>query len=108
MHQYLKIRPDDATAHFNLAMLLRNDEARAEFERSIVLAPAQTDSYVELADFDALQGQYAQAIDKHTAVLARALEHNGALAELETVYYLNNMYAESEPVLAHSVQVAPR
>lgn len=109
---YLGKCPGDATAHFGLghllAMLLRNDEARVEFDRSIRLAPNQTESYVELAELDALAGRYDLAIPTYMRVLSRAPEHGRALAGLGTALYRQRSYAEAEPILRHAVKLQPK
>jgi len=54
IREYLKQRPEDATAHYGLGrilrMLERTEEAKTEFERSVEIVPAQTESYYELGD----------------------------------------------------------
>jgi tetratricopeptide (TPR) repeat protein len=48
MRAYLMARPEDATAHYGLGRILqitqRSDEAKAEFERSIALAPNRSEA----------------------------------------------------------------
>jgi Flp pilus assembly protein TadD len=54
LRAYLKVRAEDATAHYGLGrllhMLLRNDEAKAELQESIALRPVQSGSYYELGE----------------------------------------------------------
>ena len=62
MRAYLKARPGDATAHYGLGRILEmtqhSDAAKAEFERSIALAPNQAESYYQIGQMALDHGDY--------------------------------------------------
>jgi tetratricopeptide (TPR) repeat protein len=76
MRAYLQARPEDATAHYGLGRILqitqRVDDAKAEFERSIELAPNQAESYYQIGQMALDNGDYALARQE----CRKALEHD--------------------------------
>ena len=79
-------RPDDAGAHFNLAMALaelhRPTEAIARFDQALALKPDHAPSWFSRGD--ALQGEtrYAEAIESYQRALALQPGMAGALANM--------------------------
>jgi Tfp pilus assembly protein PilF len=62
MRAYLKVRPDDATAHYGLGRILQMMQhtaaAKDEFERSIALAPNQAESDYQIGQMALDHGDY--------------------------------------------------
>src|SRR6202012_1344143 len=96
LRAYLAKRPEDASAHFGLGKVLalqqRSAEARAEFERSIQLQPAQTESYYELGQLELELQHDAQANPLFQKVLSRDATHGGALTGMGIIAFRNKDY----------------
>lgn len=111
LREYLKARPEDATAHYGLGQLLhmlaRDDEAKAEFERSIALQPRQTGSYYQLGEIAAEQGQNDPAKSYYDQVLALAPQHGGALTGLGILAFRAKDYPAAEKYLQSAILYAP-
>jgi tetratricopeptide (TPR) repeat protein len=111
LRAYLKVRPDDATAHYGLGRLLhmvaRNDEARVELERSIALHPRQSESYYELGEVALDLHQDAEAKAEYEKVLAVAPQHGGALTGMGILAFRAKDYAAAEKYLRTAVMYAP-
>lgn len=108
---YLAACPDDASAHYGMGHLLqmqqRNDEAAAQFNRSIKLQPVQTESYYQLGQMalDQQHGKEARAMFERT--LARAPNHGGALTGLGIVAFRQGNYASAAASLLSAVAASP-
>jgi tetratricopeptide (TPR) repeat protein len=111
LRAYLTKRPEDASAHFGLGKVLevdqRTTEARAEFERSIQLQPAQTESYYELGQLELEMQHDAQAAPLFQKVLARDPTHGGALTGMGIIAFRSKDYTQAEQYLARAEQAAP-
>ena len=111
LRAYLAARPDDASAHFGLGKVLevaqRTTEARAEFERSIQLQPAQTESYYELGQLELEMQHDAQAAPLFQKVLARDATHGGALTGMGIIAFRSKDYAQAQQYLARAEKTAP-
>ena len=111
LRAYLAKRPEDASAHFGLGKVLeaaqRTTDAREEFERSIQLQPAQTESYYELGQVELEVQHDAQAAPLFQKVLARDATHGGALTGMGIIAFRSKNYAEAEQYLARAEKTAP-
>jgi tetratricopeptide (TPR) repeat protein len=111
MLAYLKLHPDDASAHYGLGRIyqlgLQFDKARAEFQHSIDLQPVQTEAWYQLGDIALGQGDFAQAIQAFSKTLARDPKHGGALAGTGHAYFRQKQYAQAEVFLERAVAAAP-
>ena len=85
----------------------RTTEARAEFERSIQLEPAQTESYYELGQIELEVQHDSQAAPLFEKVLARDATHGGALAGMGIIAFRSKDYAQAEQYLARAEKTAP-
>ena len=111
LRSYLAKRPEDASAHFGLGKVLevgqRTTEARGEFERSIQLQPAQTESYYELAQLELEMQHDSQAAPLFEKVLVRDATHGGALTGMGIIAFRSKDYTQAEQYLARAEQAAP-
>lgn len=111
MNAYLKLRPNDATAHYGLGRIeqmgLRFDEARAEFQASIRLAPQQTEAWFQLGEIALRQNQSDEALADFGKTLARNPKHGGALAGSGQACFQLKRYAEALSWLDQAVAAAP-
>ncbi len=111
MRGYLRIKPDDATAHYGLGHILQQAQqpgpAVAEFEKSVALMPAQTESYYQLGQLALEGGDYERAIDREAHVLACNPHHGGALVVTGTAWFRLKQYDKAAGVLAQAVTDAP-
>lgn len=111
MVAYLKLRPQDASAHYGLGRVYRQglqfDKACAEFERSIELQPRQTEGYYELGDAELAQGKYAEAMVNLTRTLERNSKHGGALTDEGIVYFKQKQYEKAITTLQQAIAAAP-
>jgi Flp pilus assembly protein TadD len=111
LRKYLVKRPEDASAHFGLGKVLqaaqRGPDARAEFERSIQLQPAQTESYYELGRLELEVQHDGQAAELFQNVLARDAKHGGALTGMGIIAFRSKDYAQAEQYLARAEKTAP-
>ena len=111
MTAYLKLRPDDASAHFGLGRIdqigLDFDDARAEFQESIRLQPQQTEAWFQLGQIAMQQNHFDEALVDFTRTLARNPKHGGALAGSGQACYRLKRYAEALTWLDEAVAAAP-
>jgi tetratricopeptide (TPR) repeat protein len=111
MQAYLKLRPEDAGAHYGLGRVyqlgLQFDKAKAEFGRSIALQPVQTEAYYQLGDIALGQGDFDEAIAEFRKTLERDPKHGGALAGTGQAYFKQKQYAPAEAFLQRAVAAAP-
>ena len=111
LRQYLKLFPDDASAHYGLGKLLhilaRDDEAQVELRRSLELQPQQTESYYELGDIELGRHQNDAAVALFEKALERNANHGGALAGMGIVAYRMKDYAKAEGYLKSAIVCAP-
>ena len=111
LRAYLKIRPEDSTAHYGLGrllhMLLRNDEAMEEFGRSVELQPRQSESYFEMAEIAREANQPDVARQRYDTVLSQAPHHGGALTGLGILEFQAHNYLSAEKDLHDAVTYAP-
>jgi len=110
LRAYLKVRAEDATAHYGLGrllhMLLRNDEAKAELQESIALRPVQSGSYYELGEVALEQNEINEAKSNYEKVLAVAPHHGGALTGMGVLAYRAKDYVAAEGYLKSAVLYA--
>src|SRR5207248_4321124 len=106
-----QLKPGDASAHYGLGKLLhmeaRDEEARAELQRSIALQPHQTESYYELGGIELDLQHNGQAAALFQKVLERNPKHGGALAGMGLIAYREKGYAKAEAWLKAAVVHAP-
>lgn len=111
MQAYLKLKPDDASAHFGLGRIyqigLQLDKAKEEFARSIQLQPVQTEAYYELGDIALKQADAAGALAQFEKTLARDPRHGGALEGAGEANFKLKRYEEARGFLERAVAVAP-
>src|SRR4029077_20885454 len=88
-------------------VLLKDDDAKAELERSIALQPRQSGSYYELGDIALQQNQDSEAKDNFLKVLAMAPHHGGALTGLGVLAFRAKNYPEAEKFLKSAIEYAP-
>jgi len=108
---YLKMRPEDASAHYGLGRVYRQglqfDKARVEFQRSIELQPKQTEGYYELGDAELSAGNYAEAMLALGKTLERNPKHGGALTDEGIVYFKQKQYEKALTTLQKAIDAAP-
>jgi tetratricopeptide (TPR) repeat protein len=85
------------------ASLERTQDARTEFEKSIALAPVQTESYFRLGVLNLNARELAAAAMNFQHVLDRDPKHAGALAALGRVEYDEKKFAESAQLLQRAI-----
>lgn len=111
MKEYLKIRPDDASAHFGLGRIYRQglqlENAQTEFERSIELQPRQTEAYFQLGDIGVEQKNYQEAITNFNKTLLGNPKHGGALAGTGIAYYRQKQFDKAAQFLEEAIHAAP-
>jgi tetratricopeptide (TPR) repeat protein len=111
MLAYLKMRPEDASAHYGLGRVyqlgFQFDKARAEFRRSIELQPVQTEAYYQLGDIALGQGAFDEAIAEFAKTLARDPKHGGALTGTGQAYFKQKQYQQAEEYLDQAIAAAP-
>lgn len=94
---YLAGRPSDPTAHYGMGRILQLqehfDQARAEFQKSLVLQPLQTESQFQLGQIDL--GHNQQAINEYARTLAGDPRHGGALAGNGIALFRLRQYAQA-------------
>jgi tetratricopeptide (TPR) repeat protein len=88
-------------------MLVRNDEAKAELNRSIDLQPRQSGSYYELGEIARETNQVDEAKKNYEIVLAGAPHHGGALTGMGILAFRAKDYSAAEKYLASAVNDAP-
>ena len=88
-----------------LEALQRSAEARSEFDKSIELQPAQTESYFQLGRLDLDAGDLSAAERQFARVLERDPNHAGALAGMGRVKFQQKDYAQALDMLAKAVDV---
>jgi tetratricopeptide (TPR) repeat protein len=110
LRAYLKLRSDDATAHYGLGrllhVLLRDDEAKQELDRSIALQPRQSGSYYELGEIALEQNQDGAAKEDYLKVLAWAPHHGGALTGMGVLAFRAKDYHGAEEYLKRAIEYA--
>ena len=111
MTAYLKLQPDDASAHYGLGRIyqlgLQFAKAQAEFEESIRLDPNQTESWFELGDVELKQNRQDAALGDFQKTLARNPKHGGALTESGQAFYEEKKYEQALSFLEQAVAAAP-
>ncbi len=111
MLAYLKLRPDDATAHYGLGRIfqlgLQFDKARQEFQQSIRLQPEQTEAWYQLGDIALKQNQYNEALADFGRTLARNSRHGGALTGAGEACFHLRQYDQALDYLNRAVAAAP-
>lgn len=111
MRAYLKLRPDDAGAHYGLGRVyqlgLDFDKARAEFEESIRLEPAQTEAWYQLGDIALKQNKFDEALADFSKTLVRNPKHGGALAGAGEACFHQKHYDQALDYLHQAVAAAP-
>ena len=111
MRSYLLSHSNDATAHYGLGRILQQAQqpspAKVEFERSIELKPAQTESFYQLSQLALDAGDYQAAIADNSRVLARDPHHGGALTGTGIAYYKTKQYDLAEQALKKATVDAP-
>jgi len=111
MVAYLKKRPGDASAHYGLGRIyqvgLQMEKAKAEFLRSVELAPQQTESYFELGDLALKSGDLAEAQSQFAKTLALDPHHGGALQGSGETFYKQKQYDKAYEKLKEAAAVSP-
>ncbi len=109
--EYLKHRPDDATAHYGYGVLLqmmqRSDDARAQFLKSVELSPKQAESYYRLGEIAREAGDLSQAKTYYEQTLAHLPSHAGALTGMAILAYQDHKYDEAEGDLEKAIAASP-
>ena len=107
--RYVRMRPEDASAHFGLALVLAAQEqridARQEFERSLTLSPAQTESRWQLGLLDLADGDLDHAKERFQQTLEHDPHHAGALTGMGRVFFQRKEYAAAANLLERSAAV---
>jgi tetratricopeptide (TPR) repeat protein len=88
-------------------MLSRDEEAKAELERSIALQPHQTESYYELGQIALDSHDDVTAKEDYEKVLASAPNHGGALTGMGVLAFRAKNYTAAETYLKRAVTYAP-
>jgi tetratricopeptide (TPR) repeat protein len=102
--RYIDLRPDDPSGHCALGMTLeRSGEARSQFEQSIALGPAQTESYYRLGLLDLDSKDLDSAAKNLRHVLDREPKHAGALTALGRVAFEQKHYPEAMDLLQRAI-----
>ncbi len=86
-----------------LAALERTQEAREQFERSIVLAPEQTESYFRLGLIELNMKDLDEAATNFRQVLTRDSKHVGALSALGRVAFEQKRYSDAIDLLQRAL-----
>jgi tetratricopeptide (TPR) repeat protein len=86
-----------------LEALQRGAEARSQFERSIELQPAQTESYFQLGRMELEAGELGAADEQFNRVLNRDPHHAGALAGEGRLKFQQKDYAQALDLLGKAV-----
>ncbi len=111
MRAYLRIRADDASAHYGLGRILQlgqqPDQAQREFLRSIELRPQQTESYYQLGEIALSQARYDDALSAFAKTLAGDPAHGGALTGKGIAFFRLKDYDKALDTLKRAVAVAP-
>ena len=111
MRAYLRINPDDATAHYGLGRILQMgqqlDQAKVEFLRSLELRPRQTESYYQLGEIALAQAQYEDALSAFAKTLAADHSHGGALTGTGIALFRLKAYDKAVDALRKAVTAAP-
>jgi tetratricopeptide (TPR) repeat protein len=111
MLEYLKQRPEDASAHYALGRIYhqgtRSDEAEKEFRRSIALQPKQTESYFQLGEIELQRGDYAAAIESYSITLKGDPRHGGALVGTGIAEFRQKQFGAALESLRKAVAVEP-
>src|SRR5260370_41447657 len=88
-----------------LAALERSAEARIQFEKSIAITPAQTESYFRLGLLDIDSKVLDSAASNLYRVLDRDFKHAGALAALGRVEFERKQYKEAADLLQQATAI---
>ena len=111
MKAYLKLRPNDASAHYALGRIYHQgvhpEQAAAEFERSVELQPRQTESYFQLGEIELQQGQYDDAIKHYTITVNDDPKHAGAWVGIGIAHFRQKQYEQALPPLEKAVDLEP-
>ena len=111
MREYLKLRPDDASAHYGLGRVYRQglqfEKAIIEFKQCIALQPKQTEGYYELGDAQLQVGRYAEARAEFEKTLERDPKHGGALTGIGITYFKEKQFEKARETLRKGSDVAP-
>lgn len=87
--------------------LLRRDphsaDAREQFQRSIALRPAQTESYFRLGLLDLAEKQLDKAENNFRTTLKRDEKHAGALTGMGHVEYQRKSYGQAAEFLRRAI-----
>ncbi|PYX73214.1 MAG: hypothetical protein DMG78_09755 [Acidobacteria bacterium] len=98
---------DDAAGHYALGLSLvalqNPQDARNEFEKSIALAPVQTESYFRLGLLDLDSKDFNSAERNLRHALDRDPKHAGALAALGRLRFEQKAYAEAVDYLQRAI-----
>jgi len=92
MTEYLKLRPNDATAHYGLGRIEQ---------------PQQTEGWYQLGAIALEQNQFDEALADFGKALGRDSKHGGALAGSGQACYRLKRYAEALQWLDRAVAAAP-
>ncbi|GGG90697.1 hypothetical protein GCM10011586_01490 [Silvibacterium dinghuense] len=105
--EYLKAKPEDASAHYGLGHLLhmeiKDDEAKVELERSVTLQPRQTEAYYQLGEIALAMHQDAEAKADYEKVLAEDPHHGGAVTGMGILAFRAKDNAAAEKYLKQAV-----
>jgi tetratricopeptide (TPR) repeat protein len=88
-------------------MLLRNEEAKAELEKSVALQPRQSESFYQLGEIDREANQPDAARNNYETVLKAVPHHGGALTGLGILAFKAKDYSRAEKYLQDAVTYAP-
>jgi tetratricopeptide (TPR) repeat protein len=111
MRAYLKLMPEDASAHYGLGRILQMgqqpDLARAEFQQSIELQPRQTESFYQLGEIALSQAHYDEALAAYNHALTKDPLHGGALTGIGIVLFRLKQYDKAADTLVRAIAAAP-
>jgi tetratricopeptide (TPR) repeat protein len=111
MRAYLKVRPDDATAHYGLGRILQMMQhtagAKEEFGRSIALAPNQAESDYQIGQMALDHGDYTEAQQECRKAREHDPKHGGALTGVGIAAFRLKHYDEAVQSLQAAVAAAP-
>ena len=111
MRAYIRISPNDASAHYGLGRILQLgqqlDQAKTEFLRSLELRPQQTESYYRLGEIAIAQARYDDALSAFAKTLAGAPSHGGALTGTGIAFFRLKRYDDAVDTLKRAIVVAP-
>lgn len=112
LRQYLKIRPQNAAAHYALGYVLRlmqqNVEARTELNLCLKLDPQQVNAVFQLGVIDLEEGKFDRAAARFREVLKKYPEHLGAMLSMGQLDYERKDYDAARGFLTRVIARNPQ